>query len=91
MEINILILLALFSLNYSESEFGKLIFEENFDTEYLNLSIWEYDLGNGIMVGEIMNYNFIEKILKIYIFKIINYILRLKLKNMLQTNIHQQD
>ena len=48
MEINILILLALFSLNYSESEFGKLIFEENFETEYLNLSIWEYDLGNGI-------------------------------------------
>ncbi len=48
MKIHILILLVLFSFIYTESEFGKLIFEENFDNENLNLSIWEYDLGNGV-------------------------------------------
>ena len=41
-----LILLFLFPILLCE--YDKLIFEDNFDTENLNLSKWEYDLGNGI-------------------------------------------
>ena len=34
--------------NENNGGFDILIFEENFDKEALNLSRWEYDLGNGI-------------------------------------------
>ena len=40
--------LNLLIININGLAFDKLIFEEKFDGESLNLSKWDYDLGNGV-------------------------------------------
>ena len=48
MQIFLLLFLFYLLIKSNSLEFDKLIFEENFEGETLNLSKWDYDLGNGV-------------------------------------------
>ena len=66
MRIGFLLICIIYKFIETIPNYDKLIFEENFDKSTLNLSKWEFDLGNGKNGWGIMNINIIEKMMTIY-------------------------